>query len=94
METPREREAGEERNCIYARSDDADAKGRKKGVSGVEKGPSGVNVGGVGEERGSCRARVVPREHSRPSDSALAHLRRSPSFICLAPSEAWEADPN
>lgn len=75
----------ERRGTVYTHAPATRAKGRKKGVSGMEKGPSRERRGG---NRG---ARVVPREHSRPSDSVRSP--RSPSFICLALS-AREADPN
>lgn len=70
---------------IYTHAPATRTKGRKKGVSGMVKGPGRERRGG---NRG---ARVVPREHSRPSDSVRSP--RSPSFICLALS-AREADPN
>lgn len=65
-----------ERGTVYTYVPATRTKGRKKGISGVEKGP------GNRERRGGSRgARVVPREHSRPSDSV-----RSPrhSFFHLS----------
>lgn len=58
----------ERRGTVYTHAPATRTKGRKKGVSGMEKGPSRERRGG---NRG---ARVVPREHSRPSETPFAHL--------------------